>query len=43
MTLVASATNTSIVALTYCNLGGLKAFQAPWGKHTLELLAFAAC
>jgi len=32
MTIVMSATNTSFLELTYCELGHLGVFQAPWSK-----------
>jgi len=41
ITLMCSATNSSTFELTYCDLGGLAFFQAPWSKRAFELLAFA--
>jgi len=41
MTLMCSASNSSIFELTYCDLGGLAIFQAPWSKRALDLLVFA--
>jgi len=42
MTILMSATNTSLLELTYCKLGRLGVFQAPWNKSkkTENLLLF---